>query len=78
MPRLWSALKPGGMIFINRTAYRYFPLEIHSTGLWFVNYLPDRFAHAVVRCLAGRNKAINESGDWNVHLRGGLRGGDGA
>ena len=75
MPRLWSALKPVGMIFINRTPYRYFPMEIHSTGLWLVNYLPDRLAHAVVRCFAGRNKAINESGDWNVHLRGGLRGG---
>jgi 2-polyprenyl-3-methyl-5-hydroxy-6-metoxy-1,4-benzoquinol methylase len=30
MPRLWSALKPGGMIFINRTPYRYFPMEIHT------------------------------------------------
>jgi 2-polyprenyl-3-methyl-5-hydroxy-6-metoxy-1,4-benzoquinol methylase len=75
MPQLWSALKPGGMIFINRTPYRYFPVEVHSTGLWFINYLPDRLAHAVVRRFAKRNRAINKSGDWNVHLRGGLRGG---
>ena len=75
MPRLWSALKPGGMIFINRTPYRFFPVEVHSTGLWFINYLPDRLVHAVVRRFARRNKAINKSPDWNVHLRGGLRGG---
>ncbi|MBZ5664334.1 MAG: class I SAM-dependent methyltransferase [Acidobacteriia bacterium] len=75
MPALWSALKPGGMLFINRTPYRYFPMEVHSTGLWFVNYLPDRLAHGVVRQFAKRNRAINKSEDWNVHLRGGLRGG---
>ena len=75
MPQLWSALKPGGLIFINRTPYRYFPVEVHSTGLWLINYLPDRLTHAVVRGFAKRNRTINRSGDWNVHLRGGLRGG---
>jgi 2-polyprenyl-3-methyl-5-hydroxy-6-metoxy-1,4-benzoquinol methylase len=75
MPLLWSAMKPGGRIFINQTPYRYSPLEAHSTGLWFVNYLPDKLAHRCVRLLAGRNPAVNQSRDWNVHLRSGLRGG---
>jgi 2-polyprenyl-3-methyl-5-hydroxy-6-metoxy-1,4-benzoquinol methylase len=75
MPLLWSAMKPGGKIFINQTPYRYSPLEAHSTGLPLVNYMPDRLAHLFVRCFAGRNQEINASKDWNVHLRGGLRGG---
>ena len=75
MPLLWAAMKPGGLIFINQTPYRFSPLEDHSTGLWFVNFLPDAFAHRYVRAFAGRNQQINKSPDWNVHLRGGLRGG---
>lgn len=75
MPLLWSVLKPGGVLFLNQTPYRYSPLEAHSTGLWFINYLPDRVTHWTVRHFAGRNPNINQSKDWNVHLRGGLRGG---
>jgi hypothetical protein len=45
MPRIWAALSPGGVIFINQTPHRYFPIELHSTGLPFINYLPDRLAH---------------------------------
>jgi len=75
MPLLWSSMKAGALIFINQTPYPYFPLEAHSSGLWFINYLPDRLAHAVVRRLARGNETINKSPDWNVHLRGGLRGG---
>jgi 2-polyprenyl-3-methyl-5-hydroxy-6-metoxy-1,4-benzoquinol methylase len=75
MPLLWSALKPGGIFFLNQTPYRYSPLEAHSTGLWFINYMPDALAHWTVRHFAGRNPIVNKSPDWNVHLRGGLRGG---
>ena len=73
MPLLWSAMKPGGAIFINLTPYRYSPYEAHSTGLWFINYLPDGITHWTVRHFAKRNP-LNRSEDWNVHLRGGLRG----
>lgn len=72
---IWSALKPGGALFINQTPYRYFPYEHHSTGLWFVNYLPDRVTHWMARHLARVSPAINKSPDWEVHLRGGIRGG---
>jgi 2-polyprenyl-3-methyl-5-hydroxy-6-metoxy-1,4-benzoquinol methylase len=74
MPLIWSVMKPGAVILINQTPYRYSPYEAHSTGLWFINYLPDKLTHFVVRHFAGRNPRINKSPDWNVHLRGGLRG----
>jgi len=73
MPLLWSAMKPGGAMFINQTPYRYSPCEAHSTGLWFINYMPDAMTLWTVRHFAGRNPA-NRSRDWNVHLRGGVRG----
>ena len=73
MPLLWSSMKVGGAIFINQTPYRYSPYEAHSTGLWFINYMPDAMTHWTVRHFAGRNPA-NRSRDWNVHLRGGIRG----
>ena len=75
MPLLWSALKPGGAILINQTPYRYSPIDAHSTGLWFINYLPDSLAHIMARRLGRGNRNVNGSPDWNVHLRGGLRGG---
>ena len=75
MPLLWSVMKPGAVIFVNQTPYRFSPYEAHSTGLWFINYLPDRITHKVVRRFAGRTPGINKSSDWNVHLRGGIRGG---
>jgi hypothetical protein len=75
MPLLWSAMKPGSAIFINQTPYRYSPYEAHSAGLWLINYMPDRMAHRAVRLFAKHNQQINKSPDWNVHLRGGLRGG---
>jgi hypothetical protein len=75
LPLIWSVMKPGAAILINQTPYRYSPYEAHSTGLWFINYLPDKLTHFVVRHFAGRNPRINTSPDWNVHLRGGLRGG---
>ena len=75
MPLLWEALKPGGVLFINQTPHRYVPLEHHSTGLWFINYLPDKAAHWVARHFARYKTESNRSPDWAVHLRAGLRGG---
>ncbi len=72
---IWSAMKPGGTLFINQTPYRYFPFEHHSTGLWFINFFPDTVAHWMARHLARINPEINKSPNWEVHLRGGIRGG---
>ena len=74
MPQLWDLLKPGGVLFVNQTPHRWFPRDAHSTGLWGINYLPDRLAHWYARRFSSMS-ALNKSLDWDVHLRGGLRGG---
>ena len=75
LPRIWAALRPGGTLFVNQTPHRWVPFEHHSTGLWGINYLPDRIAHQYARRFARISPAINRSTDWQMHLRGGLRGG---
>jgi SAM-dependent methyltransferase len=75
MPQLWDSLQRGGVLFVNQTPHRWFPCDTHSTGLWAINYLPDRLAHWYARRFASMNSSINRSMEWNVHLRGGLRGG---
>jgi 2-polyprenyl-3-methyl-5-hydroxy-6-metoxy-1,4-benzoquinol methylase len=72
MPRLWSALKPGGTFFIHETPNRHFPLETHTTWLPLINYLPAAWAHFVVKQF-GRGKA--RTLDWPSQLRRGIRGG---
>ena len=74
MPLIWSNMNYGGVLLINQTPYRYFPYEHHSTGLWFINYLPDRFSHFLARNFSKVNPEANKSRDWNVHLRAGVRG----
>jgi len=75
MPLIWSCMNYGGVLFVNQTPYRYFPFEHHTTGLWFINYLPDRFSLSLSRNLSKINPEVNKSPDWTVHLRGGIRGG---
>jgi predicted O-methyltransferase YrrM len=75
MPLIWSCMNYGGVLFVNQTPYRHFPFEHHSTGLWFINYLPDGFSLFLARNLSKINPEINKSPDWTVHLRGGIRGG---
>lgn len=75
MPLIWSSMKYGGVLFVNQTPYRYFPYEHHSTGLWFINYLPDRLSLFLARKFSRINPEVNKSRDWAVHLRGGIRGG---
>lgn len=75
MPLLWSSMNYGGVLFVNQTPYRYFPYEHHSTGLWFINYLPDRLSLFLARNFSRLNPEVNRSPDWTVHLRGGIRGG---
>jgi hypothetical protein len=75
MPLLWSFLKPGGALFINQTPYRYYPKEHHTTGLWLLNYFPKSLTHWMANRFARINPEVNRSRDWNVLLRGGIRGG---
>jgi len=73
LPKLWNILKPGGILFLNQTPYRYFPIETHTTnGLPLINYLPDRAALFYARHFA-KNKL--KSCNWEELLRRGIRGG---
>ena len=49
MPDLWQRLRLGGYLVLTETPWRWFPIETHTTGLPFVNYMPDRLALAAVR-----------------------------
>jgi SAM-dependent methyltransferase len=73
MKLVWEHLKPGGIVFVDATPHRYFPVDTHSTHLPFINYLPDRIAHWAARRFACGGE-INKSPVWSDHLRGGLRG----
>lgn len=37
---LWRVLDKGGHLIINETPNKYFPKEMHTTGLWFNHWLP--------------------------------------
>ena len=71
MPQLWSALKPGGILILDQTPYRWSPVEGHTTGLPLLNYLPDRLAHWYAR----RSRRARPSDEWRDLLRKGIRGG---
>jgi 2-polyprenyl-3-methyl-5-hydroxy-6-metoxy-1,4-benzoquinol methylase len=73
LPLLWARLKPGGVLFVNQTPYRWFPIETHTTGgLVFINYMPDGMAFRCARRFSGRNLGDI---DWETMLRKGIRGG---
>ena len=71
LPRIWSHLKPGGVLFINQTPHRYSPVEMHTTALPFINYLPDELA---LRYATHFSRRINGDEDWPELLRAGIRG----
>lgn len=69
---LWSHLRDGGTIFVDQTPYRWFPVELHTTGLPLLNYLPDRMAH---RMACRFSKRVGSNPTWPELLRMGIRGG---
>lgn len=71
VPKLWALLRPGGVMLIHDTPYRWFPVEVHTTGgVPLINYLPDGLAEWVARRLAKADLAPN----WPGLLRDGIRG----
>lgn len=73
LPLLWSRLNPGGVLFLNETPYRCFPVETHTTaGLPLINYLPDRAAGFLARRCSRKNLRHDS---WETLLRKGIRGG---
>ncbi|MEH1848299.1 MAG: class I SAM-dependent methyltransferase [Nostoc sp.] len=71
IPQLWSLLKPGGILFINETPYRYFPIELHTTGLPFINYFSDKMTLIFARIFS---KRVGKGDSWELLLRQGIRG----
>jgi SAM-dependent methyltransferase len=70
--QLFGLLDPGGVLFVNQTPHRWFPVEYHTTGLPLVNYLPRHLAHAAAR--VSRRPGISDE-SWEGLLRNGIRGG---
>jgi 2-polyprenyl-3-methyl-5-hydroxy-6-metoxy-1,4-benzoquinol methylase len=72
LPLIWSVLKPGGILFLDQTPYRWWPVEDHTTKLPFINYLPDSLTRwAALRFC----KALSPGDSWDELLRKGIRGG---
>jgi len=71
IPKLYDRLTPGGVIFINQTPNRYYPVETHTTGLPLINYLPDRLAFWYARVFSRRKKC---GCSWESMLKMGIRG----
>lgn len=72
MPKVWSAIKPGGHLFLNMTPHRWFPIEHHTTGLPFLNYFPAKLALPLTKKFS---KRTNPAENWETLLRCGIRGG---
>jgi predicted O-methyltransferase YrrM len=72
LPRIWSLLNDGGVLFITETPHRWHFSEGHTTKLLFLNYLPDGAALWAARRFCKRYPA---DVSWEFLLREGIRGG---
>ncbi|MEZ5099319.1 MAG: methyltransferase [Thermoleophilia bacterium] len=72
LPQIWGLLRQDGILFLNQTPHRYYPIEGHTTGLPLVNYLPDSLARLAATRISGR---VPRDAGWDDLLRAGLRGG---
>jgi 2-polyprenyl-3-methyl-5-hydroxy-6-metoxy-1,4-benzoquinol methylase len=71
IPKLWSAIREGGYLFIDQTPSLLFPVELHTTGLPLINYLPARLALEAARRFS---KRVARDATWEELLRQGIRG----
>lgn len=71
MPMLWNLLEPGGALFLDETPARWFPIETHTTGLPFINYLPAALAAGLARTCS---KRVDKRDSWETLCRNGIRG----
>jgi len=71
LPLLWAHLNKSGLVFVDQLPYRWFPIELHTTGLPLINYLPDRLALASTRRFSER---MSRDVTWPELLRKGIRG----
>lgn len=71
LPQLWEKVRDGGYMFINQTPNRRFPIELHTTHLPLINYVPDSLALKMARKFS---KRIRKDETWEELLRKGIRG----
>lgn len=62
---VWERLAPGGTWIVTESPYRWFPVELHTTGLWGINYLPDDLLARI---------APRRGESWQDLQRRGIRG----
>jgi 2-polyprenyl-3-methyl-5-hydroxy-6-metoxy-1,4-benzoquinol methylase len=72
VPKIWSTLNVGGVLFLNQTPHRWYLIEDHTTGLPLLNFAPRPIVHWAANRYS-RRLAGNES--WEELLRAGIRGG---
>ena len=72
LTQIWAVLRPQGILFLNQTPQRWYPLEYHTTSLPLLNYLPDPLALWVGRKFSRR---VPADASWESMLRDGVRGG---
>lgn len=72
VPRLWRTLHDGGVLFLNQTPHRWYPIEHHTTGLPLLNYAPAPLARWAANRLSAR---LPGAESWEQLLRRGIRGG---
>jgi len=71
LPLVWERLAPGGILFLNQTPHRWFPVEGHTTGLPLLNYLPAALAWRYARACS---RYGHRDETWTGMLRSGIRG----
>lgn len=60
---MWRVLEPGGHLLVLETPNKYLPKDVHTTGLWWVPWLPE----TVAKTYAEWRGATNEDGSrWEV------------
>ena len=69
--KLWQCVCKGGALFLDQTPNQLFPIELHTTYLPFINYLPDKLAYWYARQFS---KQIDPTDSWASLLRQGIRG----
>jgi len=74
LPLLWKLLRPSGTLIVHHSPHSWYPIESCASGLWLLNYLPDRTAGFLARWFSSIDEEANRERDWEDLLRAGVRG----
>lgn len=72
LPLVWNVLRPGGILYLNQTPHRWFPIETHTARLPLINYFPDKITLWVTQRWS---PMVKDTTAWEQLLRDGIRGG---